>query len=370
MSVQEHKVDLKEVKQLIDLGKEKGFLTFDEVNDVLPQDLVSADQLDSVMTMFDDMDIELVESPEEGKIVKQKSKGKQPAADEEEEEEKEKEKEKPADEEAPAEAPVRSGDPVRMYLRKMGSVPLLTREGEVEIAKKIENGELNMFNILLSSPMAVGSVLALGEQLSKNKIHVADLIKDVEDMDSEEGFDEDAHRLRILKLMAKVRSFDKGLRSWLAKASSERLSESNRNAAKAKADDVRNKMLACLTEMNLNQKMTNDLIDSMRSKVFIIDRFGIKIRECMKEIGVTDTEKLRSILKKFKKNQYQQRKVSQDTGLSRDELIELDLKFKSADHEKKKIEKDCGQTIEELKKTCAEVQKARNFTESAKEELI
>jgi RNA polymerase primary sigma factor len=370
MSVQEHKVNLKEVKQLIDLGKEKGFLTFDEVNDVLPQELVSADQLDSVLTMFDDMDIELVESPEEGKLVKQKSKGKHPAADDEEEEEKEKEKEKGADEEAPAEAPVRSGDPVRMYLRKMGSVPLLTREGEVEIAKKIENGELNIFNILLSSQMAVGSVLALGEQISKNKIRVADVIKDVEDMDSEEGFDEDAHRLRVLKSMAKVRSFDKSLRSWLAKSASERLSDSNRKAAKAKADDIRNKMLACLKEMNLNQKTTNDLIDNMHSKVLVIDRFDIKIKECMREVGVTDAEKLRSILKKFKKNQYQQRKISQDTDLSRDELVELDLKFKSVDHEKKKVEKECGQTIEELKKTCSEVRKARLFTEDAKEELI
>ena len=60
MNVQEHKVELKEVKQLIDIGKEKGFLTFDEVNEALPQDLLSSDQLDNVLTMFDDLDIELV----------------------------------------------------------------------------------------------------------------------------------------------------------------------------------------------------------------------------------------------------------------------------------------------------------------------
>src|SRR3989338_1983124 len=226
MNPQEHKIESKEVKRLIDSGKEKGFLTFDEVNDALTQDIVTADQLDTVLTMFDDLDIELVENAEEGKLLKQKADTKQAAQPEEEEEEKE--KEKVAESEARAEeAPVRSSDPVRMYLRKMGSVPLLTREGEVEIAKKIENGELGIFNILLSSPMAVQGVLALGEQLSKNKIRVTSLIKDVDDLESEDGFDEDAFRLKILKFMAKVRALDKVLRSWFAKPANERLSESN-----------------------------------------------------------------------------------------------------------------------------------------------
>ena len=70
MNPQEHKIESKEVKRLIDIGKEKGFLTFDEVNDALPQDIVTADQLDTVLTMFDDLDIELVENAEEGKLLK------------------------------------------------------------------------------------------------------------------------------------------------------------------------------------------------------------------------------------------------------------------------------------------------------------
>jgi RNA polymerase primary sigma factor len=369
MNAQEHKVELKEVKQLIDLGKEKGFLTFDEVNEALPQDLVSSDQLDSVLTMFDDLDIELVENAEEGKGLKQKGKA-QAGAQPEEEEEEEKEKEKDG-EIVVEEVQVRSSDPVRLYLRKMGSVPLLTREGEVEIAKKIENGELEMFNILLSSPMAVQSVLALGELVSKNKLRVVELMKDLDDFENEEeGFDEAKIRLDILKLMSKVRQYDKNLRTWTAKAANERLSEGNKKSARAKADDIRQKMLACLKEMNLNQKTIDELIDNMRKRARGIMEIEHKIRGCLKEAKCKEVEDLKNILKSFKKNTYQQRKICSSKGLSRDELLEVDFKFRSIEHDKKKMEKEVGQSLDELRRTCDNVQKAKAFTENAKEELI
>ena len=372
MNIAEAKTESKEVKQLIDLGKERGFLTFDEINDLLPQDLVTADQLDSVLTMFDDMDIELVSTEEEGKKIKQKA---EKHAKEEDEEEEEKPRRKPEpEEEAPADAHVRSSDPVRMYLRKMGSVPLLTREGEVEIAKKIENGELNIFNVLLSSPLVVDAVLVLGELLSKNKVHVIDVIKDVEDMEAEEiqeeGFDEDFHRLRILKLMARVRAYDKNLRSWLVKSNNERLSEANRNSAKVRAEDIKKKMLACFKEMNLNQKTVSDLIDGLNAKVFAIGSFEAKVRECLKEAKVSDVDSLKVLFKSFKRNQYQQRKVCHETKRSKEDVLELDFKFRAAEHEKKRLERECGQTLEELRKTCSEVRKANAWTENAKEELI
>lgn len=372
MSTQEHKIDLKEVKQLVDIGKEKGFLTFDEVNDALPQELVSADQLDTVLTMFDDMDIDIVETAEEGKQLKQKavSSGAGKLAEEEEEEEKEKEKE----EETPS-AEVEGGygrfsDPVRMYLRKMGSVALLTREGEVEIAKKIENGELEMFDILLSSPMAVQAVLALGDKLSRNKISVVDIIKDLEEMESEEGFDENEHRLEVLKLMAKVRSLEKSLRPWMAKSVSERLSEANRASATSKVKEIKGKMLECLKEMNLNRMTIDELISSMRKFLNQSVEFDKKIALCVKEAKAKDAEDLKKLFKEFKKNVYQQRKIISQKKISRDEMMEMELTFRKCDQEKKKLEKDAGQSIEGLRKTCVEVEKAKAFAENAKEELV
>src|SRR4030067_2691342 len=110
---------IKEVEQLISIGGEKGFLAFDEVNEIPPNDIVSSDQIDDVLMMFDEMDIDVVDDlqglKEEEKILEKEGE----EGDELEE------------------AFGRASDPVRMYLREMGSVSLLTREGEVEIAKRI-----------------------------------------------------------------------------------------------------------------------------------------------------------------------------------------------------------------------------------------
>src|ERR671937_1759204 len=137
------KKNIDEVKQLIDLGKEKGFLTYDEVNDILPPDIVSSEQIDDVMSMFGEMDIEIVDSVQKVKIPKVKH---------ELEEEEELEGEQEEQEFEPG-ALGRTSDPVRMYLREMGSVSLLTREGEVEIAKRIEEGERDVAGVILNTPI-------------------------------------------------------------------------------------------------------------------------------------------------------------------------------------------------------------------------
>ena len=114
---------MKEVKKLIDLGKEKGYLTYDDVNDMLPAEVVSPDQIDDVMSIFGEMDIEVVDANQRVTL----GGAGEDLAEEEEEEEKE------AD--VDGDIVGKTGDPVRMYLREMGTVSLLSREGEVEIAK-------------------------------------------------------------------------------------------------------------------------------------------------------------------------------------------------------------------------------------------
>ena len=121
-------------------GREKGFLTYDEVNDALPSDIVSSDQIDDVMSMFGEHDIEVVDDATKMKLPDKPPEPEAKAAAEEEKEE---------EEDA---GYGKSNDPVRMYLRKMGSVSLLTREGEVEIAKRIEEGEKSVLTSVLASP--------------------------------------------------------------------------------------------------------------------------------------------------------------------------------------------------------------------------
>src|SRR6056297_1504763 len=175
-----------EVQQLIDMGKEKGFLTYDEVNDMLPASMVSSEQLEDVMSMFGEMDIEIVDSDDKVSATKED--------DSEEEEESEVELE--------AGTLGRTNDPVRMYLREMGQVALLTREGEVEIAKRIEEGEALVTRVIMKTPIAFKEIISLGERLEKGQIGVAEVTKDYEEEEGSEAAEKQCQR--VLALVSEI----------------------------------------------------------------------------------------------------------------------------------------------------------------------
>jgi RNA polymerase primary sigma factor len=158
-----------QVNKLITLGKEKGYLLYDEVNDLLPSEVHSPEDLDDLLSMFDSEGIEVLESPR----VKSAEKLGLDKSDEVIRHDEGPEEVEP--ELAPGTLD-KTNDPVRMYLREMGTVPLLTREGEVEIAKRIERGQLNVFKALSRSPIVVREMFALREQLKKGERSVKEVV--------------------------------------------------------------------------------------------------------------------------------------------------------------------------------------------------
>src|SRR6266481_1429326 len=164
----------KEVKDLLALGRDKGFLTYDEVNDALPSDIVSSDQIDDVMSMFGDNDIAIVDVASKVKLP-ESTKPAEPelaAANKVVEE-----TEAPAEREEEDDSLTKSNDPVRMYLRKMRSVSLLTREGEVEIFKRIEEGDKEVLEAVLHSSIAIKEIMQIADRLRKGKMRVREVNK-------------------------------------------------------------------------------------------------------------------------------------------------------------------------------------------------
>jgi RNA polymerase primary sigma factor len=156
-----------QISKLITMGKEKGYLLYDEVNDLLPSDVHSAEDLDDLLSMFDNAGIEVLESPKPKsaeKIALEKS------------DEKSDEGSEDVELDLSPGALDKTNDPVRMYLREMGTVPLLTREGEVEIAKRIERGQLNVLKALSRSPIVIQEMFALREQLESGNRSIKEVV--------------------------------------------------------------------------------------------------------------------------------------------------------------------------------------------------
>src|SRR5215831_1773605 len=171
------------VQKLIDIGKEKGYLLYDEVSDLLPPEIeASAEDLDDLFSAFGTAGIEVIAAADQNFAALDKIPG-----------------EKTVDSEATEEgleldltpsALEKANDPVRMYLREMGTVPLLTRAGEVEIARRIERGQLTVLKVLSRSPVIAREIITLGDQLKRDPSIIQDILRFSDEELTEEKIEE------------------------------------------------------------------------------------------------------------------------------------------------------------------------------------
>ncbi|MCW5627171.1 MAG: RNA polymerase sigma factor RpoD, partial [Burkholderiales bacterium] len=171
------------LKNLIVLGKERGYLTYAEVNDHLPDDMLDAEQIESVISMINDMGIQVYdEAPDAETLLMSEA---TPAAPDDD-----------AVEEAEAAVSTldsefgRTTDPVRMYMREMGSVELLTREGEIEIAKRIEDGLKHMVLAISACPTTIADILTLADKVEKDELRIDEVVDGLLDPNAQEIVEE------------------------------------------------------------------------------------------------------------------------------------------------------------------------------------
>jgi len=360
----------KEIQTLIDIGKEKGYLTYEQVNDILPEEITSADEIDDVLSMFDELDIEIIDNEDDSKAPGKKKSGAEKGAEggtsakEEEEEEEEKE------EEIPADAYAKSTDPVRMYLRKMGSVPLLTREGEVEIAKRIEQHEDAVLNILLTSPIGIKEVLNLGESLKKNKIRVTEIVKDLDEMAVEnEEFDESEHRNRVLKQFVKFKQFSVTHGKLARKVTI--LKEGSKALEKHKESltESQGRMVQCIKEMRFNRKTINQITEKFREIVDLIEAEERLMRDQGRKIRIP-FEEIRDRLKTLKRSAYAVRKLVKDLKLPKESILETIKNISASEKKIRSLETEYGHSALNLRRIYLQIKREEYFADRAKSELV
>jgi len=275
--------DRQEVQQLIALGKQKGHLTYDEINEALPTDAFSPDQIDELMVILGDEEIDIVDASTQVKVA--------PKRAAEEDQEKRvvpiPEEEDAAFEDAYAS---KSNDPVRMYLRKMGSVSLLTREGEVEIAKRIEDGENKVLNTILQSPIAVQEIIRLGDKVKQRKVRLKDVVRDADD---EEGYNEEEVRKRVERLTDRVKklwthileleeSFD----------GPKKLSDTRKRQVHEEIARTQSEMCQTLQDLRLNKKQIEHIVAQLKKLIDQLERADTHYRAARYEAALKNLEEL------------------------------------------------------------------------------
>jgi RNA polymerase primary sigma factor len=184
-----------EVKELILMGKERGYLLYDEVNDLLPEGVCSSDELDSIFSLFGSAGIEVIDTEQKFQDDSKRDDKRDDNAGEE------------SEFDISALNLDKTNDPVRLYLREMGTVPLLSREGEVEIAKRVEHGQRVILKALSRSPLVVQEILSIGDQLKKKQIAVRDVVNYNEDEITDEKLEEKANA--VLDVIEGIRKLER-----------------------------------------------------------------------------------------------------------------------------------------------------------------
>jgi RNA polymerase primary sigma factor len=350
-------------RELITIGRAKGFLTYDEVNDHMPESIVSSDQIDDWLSTLGGEGIEIVDSAsqvrvadkaggadaEEGRAAPEPVRATEPEEEEEDD------------------GYSKTNDPVRMYLRKMGSVSLLTREGEVEIAKRIEDGERRVLQVVLNSSVAIEEILDLGDKLRKMKIRVKEVVKDADEDDAE--FDEAWHVERVCKIIEKVRRLHKDLEKAEQKSGARGVSESARRRQRTQVAAIKQELFEALQEMRLNKKQIDRIVARLKGLVSRIECAHREIAECEQRAGLPQRD-FRRTLREIRSSPLRQRAVARKLGLRPEEIEDLAKVIDVAKKKIKKVEEEAAMTEEGLRVTVREIQDGEHQAEQAKAELV
>jgi RNA polymerase primary sigma factor len=317
-----------DIKKLIDAGKEKGYLTYDQVNDLIPGDVHSPDDLDDLLTTIGTQGIDVLES---GKGLPSEQK----FEDIEEGEDVELDLTPGALE--------KTNDPVRMYLREMGTVPLLTREGEVEIAKRIERGQLRVLKALSRSPIVIKEILALGEDLKRGVRSIKELVA----FDEEEITDEIV-QARLKDFVGQIDDIGKSykkVQQLEEKAEAVKQKKKPKESRKVRwaLGRAHVQVSAGIRKLKFTNPERKRLIDRVNKTVDSMRSLDRQINNLEKKIEATRVEETK---REYRRIQRQHR------------------------NDLEKLEADCGVSYQELRRTQREIIQGDVDAEAAKRELI
>jgi len=348
------KIESDEFKKLITLGEEKGFLTYDDVNDLLPSDVVSSDQIDDIIMLFGEKNIDIIDSDKREKLVVKKE---------------------PEDQlDIKSEGLInllpavgKTGDPVKMYLREMGMVSLLSREGEVEIAKKIEAGAKESMEAVFSVASSIKGVVNIGAQMKNETLRVKNVVENLEDEDG--VVEEDKHRERVIKLIDKVTALESKNALIKRKLNAKRLGADERQTLKeAQEKNILNIIKLC-RKVRFSRKQIDRMVADLRVYMNEVETAEEDVRRCKAETGLSLTQ-LEDVWSKMKKSAKAPERVARSVGAPLKTLRSCEQIVKDANRRLKKVSQETGLSVTALKKAMLAIETGERKAEIAKRKLV
>ena len=347
---------MREVKALIALGRKKAFLTYEEVNDHLPEGVTSPERIDEILMLFDELGIEVVDAPEKAKRAQA-----QPAA--------------AGDARGEAELDLtpsplgRTDDPVRMYLREMGKTPLLTREGEIRIAKRIEEGRKEVADaVCRAGQITIREVGFLGERLLQGKLRVGDLVAlgEFDEISEQKERELVAELAPILRALPVEQQKIDDLRKRLQRRG---LSLATRAKLEAELERRRGIQAERLHAMNLNQRVVDRIVGRMKNMLDRIEQGERELKETARAAGISLTD-LKRLAGQEPITEHALTVIRRKANLAPKEFEEVLAKIRNTVRKIEKVEQEADATPAEIRALIDRITAGEQKALQAKKEMV
>jgi RNA polymerase primary sigma factor len=345
--IRKNKAAPKAIKTLLARGKKQGYLTYDEINELLPEDMLFPEQIDETLMLFDANNIEIIEKKHQKKVIKLK-----------------KAKEKKSVVKGAASPDFGTvTDPVKMYLREMGLVTLLSREGEVVIAKKIEAGEQEVLRALLESTVGVESIIALGTDIENGALRPKYVLRDIDEGDT--YTDEIVQTEKFLNTIRAIKKFHEENRAYRESLFSQNMDPSNQRRIKRNIARRTNKIFELLKDWRLESSVIDEIERKIWHQIGWFDAKNKRTSDIAYMLDVSNRELLDNLKTKIKFVKWADRR----SQITKDELGNIYAELKKIQDDIRAKEFDIKSNIRTLKKIMTNADEGRFRAKLAKSEL-
>ena len=340
------------VRKLVGMGVQRGYLTYDEVNDLLPETVNSAADIDEMMILFSDQEIEIVDSPDKARVNQPKPDGK---------------RKEPERREFEDHSIGKTNDPVRMYLREMGAVSLLTREGEVEIAKRIEKGNESVASAVTQSAILINEIVGVKELLAEHPHQIRQVIRDLDD-----GYtpaDEEFHINRVNKAIDRLKRLQGRMDRDKKELAKKSLTKADREKAEKRLERGRQTLVELVKELNLCQPFMDRVVQQHKDLVEEFDDLNGRIANVRRRLQIPESE-FDEVMAAVDKGGNDEAKARRKYRVRAEDLRTSANTYQSLTSMKNNLIAEAGLVESDLKEIVKEIQHGEIMARHAKVELV